>query len=404
MRVEFKYRKIAMPLFGVLMLVACAGQTQDQAVEASALKVGAEKLEVILPLLNNKRIGIVANQSSLVGEKHLVDTLLDHKIRIQCVFAPEHGFRGFADAGEKIADDVDPKTGIHVISLYGNNKKPSEKDLANVDVVLFDIQDVGVRFYTYLSTLHYVMEACAELDIPLIVLDRPNPNGFYVDGPVLQKDQQSFVGLHPIPLVYGMNIGEYAQMINGEYWLKDSVQVDLTVVPCDNYDRMGEYELPVRPSPNLPNSTSIYLYPMLALFEGTVVSVGRGTDFPFQVVGHPEFPDHRFSFVPVSKPGAKFPKLQGETCYGIDLREFGSFYPRKTKQLYLFWLLGFYKKLPAKERFFLSNNFFNRLAGNRELMEQIKKGKSEEEIRVSWKADLDAFKKIRSKYLIYPEH
>jgi len=365
--------------------------------------VGAEQFQAYLPLLNQKKIAVVANQSSRVGERHLVDVLIEHEIDVKKVFAPEHGFRGFADAGEHIEDGKDAETGLPIVSLYGKNKKPSREQLAGIDIVIFDVQDVGARFDTYISTLHYVMEACAEYDLMCIVLDRPNPNGFYVDGPVLKPQFKSFVGMHEVPIVHGMTIGEYAQMINGEKWLKKGVHCDLKVIPCLNYTHSDLYKLPVKPSPNLPNMTSIYLYPSLALFEGTIVSVGRGTNKPFQQIGHPNFLVGDIQFTPQSVPGAKYPKLNGETCKGIDLSNFGSFYLRHTRRLYLYWILELNRNLSQSQEFFVQNNFFNKLSGNAELQRQIRDGWDESKIRSSWQADLKLFKTKRKQYLIYPD-
>ena len=400
-----KYVKI----LGIVFLINTGNAQSEKEVISDnifsdSVLVGAERIEEYLPLIKNKNIAIVANQTTRIGDSHLVDSLISLGIRIKHVFAPEHGFRGFADAGEKVDDERDPKTGLKIISLYGKNKKPKADHLEGLDVVIFDIQDVGVRFYTYISTMHYVMEACAEQGIPLIVLDRPNPNGFYVDGPLLRPQFKSFVGMHPIPLVHGMTIGEYAQMINGEGWLENEIQVELTIIKSKNYDHSVLYKLPVRPSPNLPNMTSVYLYPSLALFEGTIVSIGRGTDFPFQVIGHPDFEQGDFEFTPVSKAGAQFPKLQGQLCKGIDLSNFGSFYLRHTRRLYLFWILEMYKKMPGDQEFFNKNNFFNRLAGNAELQQQIRNGTPEIEIRASWQEDIKRFKEVRKKYLLYEDY
>lgn len=360
---------------------------------------GAEQTEQYLSLLEHKNIALVVNQTSLIKNRHLVDTLLKKNIHIVRIFAPEHGFRGNADAGEEIKNDTDPNTNIPLISLYGENKKPDREHLKNIDLILFDIQDVGVRFYTYISTLHYVMEACAENKIPLLLLDRPNPNGFYVDGPLLKKESRSFVGIDPVPVVYGMTIGEYAQMLNGEEWLKEGLQCDLKIIPLKNYTHQSIYELPVKPSPNLPNMTSILLYPSLCFFEGTVISVGRGTTFPFQVIGHPDLKES-FTFKPVSIPGmSKHPPLEGKTCHGIDLRNPDMSTFQKSKKLRLEWLLQMYQEYPDKTNFF--NPFFEKLVGSPELKKQIIENKSEQEIRTSWKKDLRAFKKIRKKYLLY---
>lgn len=363
------------------------------------LEVGANRTSIYFPLLQDKKIGVVANQTSVIFKNdksytHLVDSLFSLNISVKKVFAPEHGFRGDADAGELIKDGIDVKTGIPIISLYGENKKPTNEQLLGIDIVVFDIQDVGVRFYTYISTLHYVMEACAENNIPLIVLDRPNPNAHYIDGPVLDMKHQSFVGMHPIPVVYGMTIGEYAIMINGENWLKNQITCDLIVVPISNYSHEIPYSFSIKPSPNLPNYQSINLYPSLCFFEGTNVSVGRGTDMQFQIYGSPFLAMNSFSFTPQPNYGAKSPPHQGVECYGEDLR----FYP-KLNELNLTWLRDAYSLSLDSNVFF--NDFFKKLAGNDELQQQIEQGVSIEEIKESWEKDLKSFKKIRKKYLLY---
>lgn len=364
---------------------------------------GAEQTAVYLPLLQGKAVAVVANQTSMIDDTHLVDSLVSLGINVVRVFSPEHGFRGKADAGELVKDGVDTKTGISLVSLYGSNKKPKISDLKDVDIVVFDIQDVGARFYTYISTMSYVMEACAENVKEFLVLDRPNPNGFYVDGPVLQKKQKSFVGLHSIPVVHGMTIAEYARMVNEEGWLKNGVRCALEYVKCENYTHSDYYQLPIKPSPNLPNMTSIYLYPSLCFFEGTVVSVGRGTEFPFQLYGHPAFPDNGFNFIPISTEGAKNPKLKGERCFGNDLKNIGTELIKSNPEIHLEWLSKAYKEYPLKEEFFLTNGFFNLLAGNTLLKEQISLGKDVSEIRKTWFDDLSTFKKTREKYLLYED-
>ncbi|MBI2270738.1 MAG: DUF1343 domain-containing protein [Bacteroidetes bacterium] len=369
---------------------------------AADVKVGAQRFDIYLPLLKDKVIAIVSNQTSLVGNTHLLDTLLSLGVTVKKIFGPEHGFRGTADAGADVKTMKDIKTGIPVISLYGKKEKPSGSDLKGIDIVVFDIQDVGVRFYTYLSTLHYVMEACAENNKPVIVLDRPNPNGYYIDGPVLEDKYKSYVGLHPVPIVYGMTIGEYALMINGEKWLKHAVQCSLKVIPVEGYDHNDYYELPVKPSPNLPNMASVYLYPSLALFEGTVVSVGRGTETPFEVIGHPKLQNAKFQFTPHSIPGASVnPPYKDQLCYGFDLRNFGNLFIKNTKSLYLYWLQGTYKNTPDKATYF--NNYFNTLAGTGTLKQQIIDGVDEITIRKSWEPGLKQFKEIRKKYLLYKD-
>ena len=364
------------------------------------IRVGAERMEEYLPMLDGLGVAVVSNQTGLVAGTHLVDTLLARGVRVVRVFAPEHGFRGEADAGAHVQDERDVRTGLPIVSLYGRNKKPTTAQMAGVDVVLFDIQDVGVRFYTYTSTLHYVMEACAANEVRLVVLDRPNPNGFYVDGPVLDTAHRSFVGMHPVPLVHGLTIGEYARMLNGEGWLAHGDTCMLTVVPCEGYTHAGLYELPVRPSPNLPNMAAVYLYPSLGLFEGTVVSVGRGTDQPFQCIGYPGNPVGSFRFTPEPKPGAQAPPYEGRECRGLDLREFGEFYPRLRGALYPQWLIGMYEEAPDQAEFFTP--FFDKLAGGPVLRQQLQAGWDEKRIRASWQHDLDAFRKLREGYLLYP--
>ncbi len=367
----------------------------------SQVVTGAERTDQYIPLLVGKRVAVVTNQTGMIGPTHLVDSLLALRINVMKVFAPEHGFRGDADAGAHVKDQRDERSGLPIISLYGSKNKPTVAQLADVDVLVFDIQDVGVRFYTYISTLHYVMEAAAEQGKQVIVLDRPNPNGFYVDGPVLEEAHTSFVGMHPVPLVHGMTIGEYARMINGEGWLKANVKCDLTVVPCTGYDHNVFYDLPIKPSPNLPNMPAVYLYPSLGLFEGTVVSVGRGTDRPFQCIGYPGNPVGQFHFTPVSMPGAKDPPHKGIECTGIDLREYGAFQSRMEKRLRLHWIIGFYTEAVHKESFFSA--FFDNLAGGPDLRERIVRGEDEETIRASWQPALQEFLKVRSKYLLYAD-
>jgi uncharacterized protein YbbC (DUF1343 family) len=360
---------------------------------------GAERSDFYLPLLKDKKVGIVTNQTGIIRGSNnatvsIVDHLISNKIAVHKIFAPEHGFRGTADAGEHIVDGKDTKTGLPIISLYGNNKKPKPEQLAGIDVMVFDLQDVGARFYTYISSLHYIMEACAEKNIPLFVMDRPNPNGAIVDGPMLEKEFTSFVGMHPIPLLHGMTIGEYARMINGEKWLKNGVQCDLKVIHCLNYKRDMPYELPVKPSPNLPNAQAVNLYASLCLFEGTNVSVGRGTEKQFQIYGSPFLPKSDFSFTPIPNFGAKEPVYKDQLCYGEDLTQI-----EKVKQLELKWLLKAYNSTSDKSKFF--NEFFTKLAGTKKLQQQIESGVSENEIRKSWEKGLQDFKKMREKYLIY---
>ena len=357
----------------------------------------AMQMDDYLPLLQGKRIGVVGNQTSIVGETHLVDMLLSLGVDVRKIFTPEHGFRGTADAGAKVNSGKDEKTGLPIVSLYGKNKKPTAEMLQGIDVILFDLQDVGVRFYTYISTMTYVMEAAAENNLPVIVLDRPNPNGFYVDGPVLKAENSSFVGLHQVPVVYGMTIGEYAKMVNGEGWLKNGIRCNLTVIPINKYNRNAIYELPVRPSPNLPNWESVYLYPTLCFFEGTIVSIGRGTETPFQIYGHPNMRGS-FTFTPKSTSGASKPLLEGQRCRGENLVEFAHDYALNANQLYLEWLIEAYQQLKDKNFF---NNYFVKLSGDQQLQRDIENGKSADEIRASWQNDLEAFKAIRAKYLMY---
>jgi len=369
---------------------------------AQEILPGARLMSNYLPLVQGKRVAVVANHTTLVGSKHLVDTLLSVGVTVKKIFSPEHGFRGDIEAGELIGNYTDKVTGLPVISLYGGSKKPKPADLSDVDVLIFDLQDVGVRFYTYISTMHYVMEACAENNKPLIILDRPNPNGFYVDGPVLDTAYRSFVGMHPVPLVHGMTIGEFAQMINGEGWLKGKIQCNLTVIPCKGYNHSMTTALPVRPSPNLPNHLSILLYPSLGLFEGTVVSVGRGTDYPFQVFGFPNFPDKGFRYIPVEKRGASLnPPYKGKPVYGIDLRDYSVNYFLDRREIILDWLIYSYNNYPEKDKFF--NNFFNLLAGTSLLRQQIESGLTPSEIRATWQPALEQFKLLRKKYLLYPD-
>ena len=369
---------------------------------ASDVIMGAASKNSYLPLLQGKSVALVVNQSSLVHGTHLVDMLLNEKVKIKEIFAPEHGFRGHADAGEKIKDGIDLKTKLPIISLYGKHKKPTPEDLEGVDVIVFDIQDVGVRFYTYLSTLHYIMEAAAENGVRVIVLDRPNPNANRIDGPVLQQEQRSFVGLHPVPILYGMSIGEYALMINGEQWLAHGVRAELKVITMRHYTHETFYHLPLKPSPNLPNDLSIALYPSLALFEGTQISVGRGTDKQFQLYGAPLYKRTPFSFIPEPKPGAKYPKHESKRCYGVDLSMLSVQEVRAHPKKLLHYLLDAYKNYGDKKHFFLKNRFFDRLAGNSRLREEITAGRSAEEIEAHWQVGLEQFKKIRQKYLLYP--
>ncbi|MEO6455264.1 MAG: DUF1343 domain-containing protein [Ginsengibacter sp.] len=381
---------------------------------------GAERMEVYLPLLKGKSIALFANQTSMVGNSHLADTLLKRGIKIIKIFGPEHGFRGGADAGEKVGNYIDKSTGIKVISMYGEHKKPTADELKDVDILVFDIQDIGVRFYTYISSLEYYIEASLENSKPLLILDRPNPNGFYVDGPVLDKKFKSFVGMQPIPVVYGMTIGEYAMMIAGENWLTEKANekycyyrtaknsadtpFHFLVIKCQNYDHNSKYVLPVKPSPNIPEIQSVYWFPSTCFFEATALSEGRGTDKPFQYFGHPSLPKNLFSFTPKSKEGANDPKLKDQLCFGWNL----SATPQEVlkminNKIQLKWILQAYKVFPQKDKFFLSSASLSRLSGNDIFMQQIINGKSESEIRKSWEPALGNFKKIRKKYLLYKD-
>jgi uncharacterized protein YbbC (DUF1343 family) len=376
-----------------------------QILNAQILITGASQPEAYLPQLSGKRVALVANQTSVVqNEMHLVDFLLQQKVNLVKVFSPEHGFRGQLPDGEEVKDGKDAKSGLPVTSLYGNTKKPTKEMLQGVDIVIFDIQDVGCRFYTYISTLTLVMEACAENSITVLVFDRPNPNGFYIDGPVLQPGFESFVGMHKIPVVYGMTIGEYAKMVNGEKWLANGVTCNLQVIELKNYFRDAVYNIPVAPSPNLPNMASVLLYPSLCMFEGTNISVGRGTDLPFQQFGAP-FLQSEFNefFIPQPNAGSTNPPLKGQKCYGVEVVNFGLNFIPEHRKLYIYWLLESYRLAPEadKEKFFTS--YFDKLAGTDLLQQQIKQGLEEEEIRQSWQKDIDAFKIIRAKYLLYPD-
>ncbi len=367
----------------------------------SEVRCGADRTEVYLRMVSGRAIGLVANPTSRIGAVHLLDTLVRSGVNVKKVFAPEHGFRGEEEAGAKILDGLDPVTGIPVVSLYGNHKKPTPADLAGVDMLIFDIQDVGVRFYTYISTLHLVMEACAAEGKPLLVLDRPNPNGFYIDGPVLDTAFRSFTGMHPVPVVHGMTIGEYARMINGEGWLEKGMKCDLTVIACEGWDHQTEYVLPVKPSPNLPNQIAVYLYPSLCFFEGTVISIGRGTDFPFQVYGHPAITGD-FKFMPVSLPGISLhPPFENKMCYGRDLRRDGIREFSENPGLMVELVIEAWNKMHGSADFFIG--YFDTLAGSTQLRTQIRDGVSPEVIRQSWKPGLHRYQQIRSGYLLYPD-
>lgn len=403
-----------MLIFCALSLFACAAPTTPATTNApqtdsvyqaeepaqAPLQLAALRTEAYLPQLKGKKVGLLINHTSLLPDGnnyvHLLDYLLQQGVNVTTIYTPEHGFRGTADAGEKVDSSTDPQTGLPIISLYGSNKKPSPEQLKNIDVMLFDIQDVGARFYTYISSMHYAMEACAESGKKMMVLDRPNPHGHYVDGPVLEPAFRSFVGMHPIPVVHGLTVGELANMINGEGWLAGGKKCELEVISMANYTHATPYTLPVKPSPNLPNQQSIQLYPSLCFFEGTPLSVGRGTPFPFQVVGYPAPGFGDFTFTPVSTEGAaKNPKHENQTCYGVDLRQ-----APVPQQLDLSHLIGFYQQYEPKEEFFIK--FFDLLAGTDKLKEQIQAGLSEEEIRKSWQPALETYNSLRNNYLLYP--
>ena len=370
-------------------------------IPTSPIIVGAERMSLYLSKLKGKKVGLIVNQTSMVNGSHLVDWLVREDIDVRKIFAPEHGFRGTADAGQQIKNGKDPKTGLPIISLYGKNKKPTVDQMAGLDLIIFDIQDVGARFYTYISTMHFVMEACAENQVDFWVFDRPNPNGHYVDGPILDPAYKSFVGIHPIPVVHGMTVGEYAQMVNGEGWLAKGVQCNLMVIECENYSHDRSYELPIKPSPNLPNAVSIYLYPSLCFLEGTTASAGRGTNLQFQIYGHPDYSGGDFEFTPVPMSGAKYPKHENKVTYGYNLSE-EPLSKLKARGLDLSYLIDFYRFFPEKEKFFLKNKFFDKLAGTDSLRKDIIAGKSAEEIRAAWQPGLEKFKGIRAKYLLYP--
>ncbi len=400
----------------VLTIISCGNHNSNAKKEANLAKnttpkdtilpivVAANKTQDYIDKLKDKKIGLVTNQTSVIFKNttqdnytHLVDSLLALDINIKKVFAPEHGFRGKADAGEMIKDGMDVKTGLQIVSLHGKNKKPPIAQLEGIDLMIFDIQDVGARFYTYISTLHHVMEACAENNIPLLVFDRPNPNGHYVDGPTLEIEHSSFLGKHPIPLVHGMTIGEYAKMINGEQWLANGIQCKIDIVKMDNYNHNKEYNLPIRPSPNLPNDIAINLYPSLGLFEGTTINAGRGTEFQFQRYGSPILDKkvYTFSYTPVPNFGAKYPKHKEKLCYGANISE-----TKKLAKVSLSFLIDAYTNCTDKTKFFLTKSF-TKHAGTAVLQQQIEAGLSESEIKGTWKEGITAFKKTRSKYLIY---
>ena len=408
--IQFRLLKNTVLLF-LIVFVSCGNRITAEF--SNKLEVGANRLPLYLPLLKGKNIGVVANQTSVIfksvsdstqlnykpqkNHTHLVDSLLSLGVTIKKVFAPEHGYRGLADAGEYVKNGIDLQTGLPIVSMYGKNRKPNPKDLIDLDIIIFDVQDVGARFYTFTSTLHYMMEACAELKIKLIVLDRPNPNGHYIDGPVMDLNHRSFVGMHSVPIVHGMTVGEYASMINGEQWLDNGIQCDLQIIPMANYDRQLGYDLPILPSPNLPNSKAVNLYPSLCLFEGTNVSVGRGTHEQFQVFGSPYLhPDaFDYEFTPSPKIGAKFPKHNNTLCYGQTLKKTDT-----LGSLQLEWLIKAYKNTSDPTTFF--NSFFTKLAGTTALQSQIENGWSVTAIKDSWSEGLEEFITMRSDYLLYP--
>lgn len=408
--------KITLIALVVLLFCACQGNLSGKTntikteridsinlYEKTIVSSGDKQLEVYLPLLKDQAIGLVVNQSSVINGTHLIDTLLSHKLNLKKIFAPEHGIRGKADAGEKVSNEIDEKTGLPIVSLYGKHKKPSPEDLEGLDVIVFDLQDVGARFYTYISTMHLVMEACAENKVKVIILDRPNPNGDYVSGPILEKKYSSFVGMHPIPIVHGLTVGELAHMINGEKWLANGISCDLTVVACKGYTHADIHTLAVKPSPNLPNLNAIRWYPSLCLFEPSVVSIGRGTLHPFEVIGNPTFSadDYTFMFTPKSIVGmSKYPKHENRTCYGIDFRDSSS-----SRKIDYSYLINAYKEINP-EKFFLKDsqiNFFYKLCGTDKIHQALKDGKTAKEMEDLFKADLSDYKILRKKYLLYPD-
>ena len=381
-----------------LSTMACCSAQMNQTKSVPAIQTGADQMGLYLPVLQGKRVGMVVNHTSRVGRSHLVDSLIARGVTIKTIFAPEHGFRGQATDGEEISSNRDTRTGIMITSLYGKNRKPTRQQMDSLDIVVFDIQDVGARFYTYISTMQYVMEACAESGKPMIVLDRPNPNGHYIDGPVLDPKFKSFVGMNPIPVVYGLTIGELARMMNGEGWLEGHKTCPLTIVSLKNYTHQTPYTLPVPPSPNLPNQQAVLLYPSICFFEGTVVSLGRGTDKQFQVIGSPYTKYGPYTFTPVDKPGAINPPLEGQLCYGLDL----SGITVQKQGLMLTYFFDFFKRATDKSKFFLATNYIDRLAGTDQLRLQLMAGVPDDKIRKSWQPGLDAYKQIRKKYVLYP--
>lgn len=389
--IKFKYFNQLFKVVVFATFYCCQAQSQ----ESLKIMTGAERMNSYLHLLEGKNVALLVNHTSLVNGVHLLDTLLSHNIKVTKIFAPEHGFRGNLANGERVFDDRDEKTGLPLVSLYGKNKKPTSEQLNNIDIVIYDIQDVGARFYTYISSMHHMMAACAEQEVSMLILDRPNPNAHYIDGPVLEEAHASFVGVHPIPVVYGMTIGELALMIKGEHWIDWNDNFDLKIVKLKNWTHDSSYNLPVPPSPNLPNSNSIAWYPSLCLFEGTDISMGRGTEFPFEAVGYPDPAFGSFEFTPKSIEGvSKYPPHKNKICYGYDLR---SFTPQN--QLDLSYLIKYYNLSKNKREYF--NAFFTNLSGTKKLRKQIEEGLNEEEIRATWQEDLAFFKLKREQYLIY---
>ena len=389
-------KSLALVTISLILMGSCQPMKDRQ--KNTEIAPGAWQTDDYLPLLRGKNVAMVVNHTSTIKDTHLVDSLLSIGVNIKLIFSPEHGFRGNEDAGKKIDNSIDAATGVPIVSLYGKHRKPSPQDLEEIDVVIFDIQDVGARFYTYISTMHEVMEACAENNKPMIILDRPNPTGDYVDGPVRDSEHQTFVGMHPIPIVHGLTVGELAMMINGEQWL-DTLQCDITIIKNKNYTHKSRYNLPISPSPNLPTDRSIRLYPSLCLFEGTSMSIGRGTDFPFQVVGFPDSTFGNFSFTPISIPGAAtHPKHEDQLCFGVDLRS-----NTQADVFTIKYILDFYNKTGGDESFFANISNFDRLAGTSKLREQMIAGMTAQEIEESWQKDLDEYKIMRKKYLLYDD-
>lgn len=394
-------KTIFINLIFIFLFVGCVSSQEKNSEQNVSkpieIQVGAKNMPQYISLLKGKKVGLLVNQTSVVDNVHLVDTLHSLGVDIQYIFAPEHGFRGKADAGAHIKDSRDAKTGVEILSIYGKHKKPSAEYMDKLDIVIFDIQDVGVRFYTYISSMHYMMEACAESNTKMLILDRPNPNGDYIDGPILEPEQKSFVGMHPIPIVHGLTVAELAQMINGEKWLKGGLTCDLEIVPVQNYTHQMLYSLPIKPSPNLPNDVSIRLYPSLCFFEATPVSIGRGTDFPFQVIGYNMSGMGDFTFKPRSiKGAASNPKLKGKECFGIDLRKVDN------QPFTLQYIIEWHQKFKAQKLDIFSRaQWMDKLSGTDKLRKQIIEGKTEEEIKKSWKANLDKYKAMRKQYLLY---